>query len=337
MVGEFQACLFQSVPTDYCQLTISVNLAVVIVNYRTPSLTLDAVESVMPQLRADDRVYVVDANSGDDSFAILTSALNSKTQIELMLLTANRGFAFGNNEAIRKILAAEQPPDLILLLNPDTVVRESAVTTLVEFMQTHPEVGLAGSRLEDPDGTTQLAARRFHGFWNELEEGISFGPVSKLLHRWHVCEPEQSSPHPTDWVPGAALMIRREVFEKIGLLDESFFLYFEEVDFCYRAKQAGFECWYVPQSRVIHLVGQSSGVTSSKPGRRPRYWFESRARFWLKHYGSVHKLCSDVAWAGGRILFHMRSLLQRKPNPYPPQLLQDFVRFNFGSRDAWRR
>lgn len=311
-------------------------LAIVIVNYCTPRLTLDAVESVMPQLRADDRVYVVDADSRDDSVEKLTSALANKTQIELMPLTVNRGFAFGNNEAIRKALATAEPPDFFLLLNPDTVVRESAVTILVDFMQTHPDVGLAGSRLEDPDGSTQLAARRFHGIFSELDEGISFGPISKLLHRWHISEPEHAHPHPTDWVPGAALMIRREVFETIGLMDESFFLYFEEVDFCYRAKQAGFECWYVPQSRVIHLVGQSSGVTSARLGRRPRYWFESRARFWLKHYGIAHKFCSDLAWAGGRIVFHLRSLIQRKPNPYPPHLLLDFVRFNFGNRDAWK-
>lgn len=312
-------------------------LAIVIVNYRTPGLTLDAVESVLPQLRPDDQVYVVDADSRDDSVTKLTAALVNNSQVELMPLTVNRGFAFGNNEAIRKALAADELPDFILLLNPDTVVRDGAVTSLLDFMQTHPHVGLAGSRLEDPDGSTQLAARRFHGFWNELEEGMAFGPVSRLLHRWHIAEPESAVPHQTDWVPGAALMIRREVFETIGLMDESFFLYFEEVDFCYRAKQAGFECWYVPQSRVVHLVGQSSGVTSVRPGRRPRYWFESRARFWLKHYGGVHKFFSDVAWAGGRFLFHARSLIQRKPNPYPPELLQDFVRFNFASRDAWKR
>ena len=318
-------------------MNTDLKLAVVILNYRTPSLTLDAVASLMPQLRTEDRLYVVDGHSQDDSVARLKDALSTTPQIEFLALEVNRGFAFGNNEAIRKALADPQPPDLIMLLNPDTVVRESAVTTLVEFMQTHPEVGLAGSRLEDPDGGTQLAARRFHGFWNELEDGICFGPVSKLLHRWHISEPEIPTPHQTDWVPGAALMIRREVFGKIGLMDESFFLYFEEVDFCLRAKQAGFPCWYVPQSRVIHLVGQSSGITCARPGRRPRYWFESRARFWLKHYGIAHKLCSDIAWAGGRVLFHVRSMIQRKPNPYPPQLLQDFVRFNFGSRDAWKR
>lgn len=312
-------------------------LAVVIVNYRTPSLTLDAVESVLPQLGPQDRVYVVDADSRDDSVEKLTAALTNTSQIELMPLTVNRGFAFGNNEAIRKALADDEPPEFLLLLNPDTVVRDGGIKALLDFMQTHPEVGLSGSRLENPDGSTQLAARRFHGLFSEFEEGISFGPVSKLLNRWHISEPENTAPHPTDWVPGAALMIRREVFEQIGLMDESFFLYFEEVDFCYRAKQAGFECWYVPQSRVVHFVGQSSGVTSARPGRRPRYWFESRARFWMKHYGGVHKFFSDVAWAGGRLLFHARSLIQRKPNPYPPRLFQDFVRFNFGSRDAWKR
>lgn len=306
-------------------------------NFRTPSLTLDAVNSVIPQLQMNDRIYVVDAHSQDDSVTRLTTALATNPQIELLLLEENRGFAFGNNEAIRKALVTAQTPDLILLLNPDTVVRESAITTLIQFMENHPDVGLAGSRLEDPDGSTQLAARRFHGFWNELEEGIAFGPVSRLLDRWHIAKPESTVPHQTDWVPGAALIIRREVFETIGLMDESFFLYFEEVDLCLRARRAGFPCWYVPQSRVVHLVGQASGVTSARPGRRPRYWFESRARFWLKHYGIAHKLCSDLAWAGGRSLFYLRSLIQRKPNPYPPQLLADFVRFNFGSRDAWKR
>lgn len=313
------------------------NLAVVIVNFRTPSLTLDAVNSVIPQLQINDRIYVVDAHSQDDSVTRLTTALATNPQLELLFLEENRGFAFGNNAAIRKALATAQPPDLILLLNPDTVVLESAITTLIQFMQNHPDVGLAGSRLEDPDGSTQLAARRFHGFWSELEEGISFGPVSSLLGRWHISESEKTTPHETGWVPGAALMIRREVFETIGLMDESYFLYFEEVDFCLRAKRAGFSCWYVPESRVVHLVGQASGVTSKKPARRPRYWFESRARFWLKHYGRGHKFMSDVAWASGRILFHLRSLIQRKPNPYPPQLLQDFLRFNFGTRDAWKQ
>ncbi len=311
-------------------------LAIVIVNYRTAALTLDAVNSVVEQIRGQDRIFVVDANSSDDSIAVLEPALETIHQAELIRLSENRGFAFGNNMAIRKALAEPHPPDLILLLNPDTIACNSAIQTLVSFMVSHPTVGLTGSRLEDPDGTTQLAARRFHGFWSELEEALSFGPVSKLLRRWHVSQPEQDSPHPAEWVPGASLMIRREVFEKIGLLDESYFLYFEEVDFCLRAKRAGFSCWYVPQSRVVHLVGQASGVTSAQPRRRPRYWFESRAKFWLKHYGRFHKLCSDLAWTCGRLLFHLRCMIQRKPNPYPPHLWWDFVRFNFGSWDAWK-
>ena len=241
-----------------------------------------------------------------------------------------------SGEKALELVFSGVPPDLILLLNPDTVAQASAIDALVSFMELHPDVGLAGSRLENPDGTTQWAAKRFHTFFSELDDAVSFGPLSKLLNRWSIAHSEQSTPHPTDWVPGAALMIRREVFESIGLLDESYFLYFEEVDFCLRAKRAGFDCWYVPQSRVVHFVGQSTGVTSSRPGRRPRYWFESRARFWLTHYGRLHKLACDGAWTCGRLLFHLRCLFQGKRNHFPPHLWRDFVRFNFGSRDAWK-
>jgi len=313
-----------------------VRLAIIIVNYRTPGLTLDAVRSVHHQIRSDDRIYVVDGGSPDNSVSVLEPALAAVDQVEFLPLSENRGFAFGNNEAIRRALADPAPPELILFLNPDTIARESAIESLVSFMQSHPEVGLAGSRLENPDGTTQWAAKRFHTFFSELDDAVSFGPVSRLLNRWNISYPEQATPHPADWLPGAALIVRREVFEKIGLLDESYFLYFEEVDFCLRARRAGFSCWYVPQSRIVHLVGQSTGVTSSCPGRRPRYWFESRARFWLTHYGKRHKLACDVGWTCGRVLFHLRCLLQRKHNPFPPYLWRDFVRFNFGSQDAWK-
>ena len=311
-------------------------LAIVILNYNTALLTLDAVHSVIGQIRSEDRIYVVDAASPDDSTSLLEPALTKMNKVVFLPLRKNQGFSFGNNVAIRQALADPNPPDLILLLNPDTVAQASAIDALVSFMELHPDVGLAGSRLENPDGTTQWAAKRFHTFFSELDDAVSFGPLSKLLNRWSIAHSEQSTPHPTDWVPGAALMIRREVFESIGLLDESYFLYFEEVDFCLRAKRAGFDCWYVPQSRVVHFVGQSTGVTSSRPGRRPRYWFESRARFWLTHYGRLHKLACDGAWTCGRLLFHLRCLFQGKRNHFPPHLWRDFVRFNFGSRDAWK-
>ncbi len=126
-------------------------------------------------------------------------------------------------------------------------------------------------------------------------------------------------------------MVRRAVFDSVGLLDEEYFLYYEEVDFCLRARAAGWCCWYVPDSRVVHLVGQSSGVTGDRREQRrvPRYWFESRSRYFRKHHGRMYALAADLAWLTAFSLWRMRRSIQRQPDPDPPGLLGDFVRFRF--------
>ena len=134
---------------------------------------------------------------------------------------------------------------------------------LVEFMNDHPKVGIAGSRLENPNGTPQCSAFRFHSVLSELEGGLRLGIVSRLLRNRVVAPPVSDEQHETDWVAGASMIVRHGVFADIGLMDEGYFLYFEEVDFCLRAHRAGWHCWYVPASRVVHLVGQSSGVTGA--------------------------------------------------------------------------
>ena len=107
-------------------------------------------------------------------------------------------------------------------------------------------------------------------------------------------------------------------------------MYFEEVDFCLRAARAGWECWFVPESRVVHLVGQSTGVTDVKstPKRRPAYWFASRRRYFRKNHGALYTLCADLLWAGGFATWRVRRVLQRKLDADPPHLLGDFVRYN---------
>jgi len=121
------------------------------------------------------------------------------------------------------------------------------------------------------------------------------------------------------------------VFDAIGLMDERYFLYYEEVDFCLRARRAGWACWYVPASRVVHLVGQASGVTDVKrPAKRvPRYWFESRSRYFRSNHGWLYERMASLAWAVGFGLWRVRRRLQGKPDTDPPHMLWDFVRFNF--------
>jgi N-acetylglucosaminyl-diphospho-decaprenol L-rhamnosyltransferase len=315
------------------ELNNPIPLLVVIVNYRTPALTIDSLRSLVGEVQSlpGTRVVVTDNKSGDGSVEQIKNAIETEGWGEwatLMPLDLNGGFAYGNNAAIRPALQSTNPPPYVLLLNPDTVVRPDALKTLVDFMNEHPDVGIAGSRLEDPDGTPQRSAFRFHTVFSELDFGLRLGVVSKLLSKWVVAPPPSDETHQTDWVAGASMIIRREVFDAAGLMDEDYFMYYEEMDFCLQAKRAGWSCWYVPQSRVVHLVGQSSGVTDTKkpPKRLPQYLFDSRRRYFIKNYGWLYAALADHAWASTFVLWRMRRVIQRKPDTDPPKVFGDFLR-----------
>jgi N-acetylglucosaminyl-diphospho-decaprenol L-rhamnosyltransferase len=311
-------------------------LRIIIVNYRTPRLVIDCLRSLIPEVRAENnaRVIVVDNDSRDGSTAAIEHVIASEHWeecVEVLPRDRNLGFAAGNNAALDYVLRSPSPPDYVLLLNPDTVVHRGALRVLVDFMEQHPKVGIAGSRLEDPDGTPQRSACRFPTMTSELEGGLRLGLVSRLFHGRVVAPPMRDEPHTIDWVVGASMIIRRAVFQDIGLFDDAFFLYFEEVDFCLRARRAGWSCWYVPASRVVHLVGQSSGVTDTKkPARRvPLYWFASRRRYFQKHHPWYYVQSANITWAVAFALWRLRRRLQRKPDTDPPHLLWDFICFNF--------
>lgn len=311
-------------------------LRIVIVNYRTPGLTLDCLDSLADEMAKlpEANVVLVEGGSGDDSAEKLTVGIADRGYggwVTLDVRETNAGFAGGNNAAIVPALAEEPPVEYILLLNPDTVVRPGAVTTLLKFMQAHPAAGLAGSRLEHHDGRAQNSAFRFPSVASSLENPLRLGLVSRLLKNKIVAIPASDTAHRTDWLAGASLIVRREVFEKIGPLDDGYFMYFEETDFCLAAQRAGFEAWYVPESRVVHLVGAASGVTAkndtAKPAkRRPAYWFESRKRYFVKNHGKLVAALSDAAWIVGFSLWRLRVKLTRQPDRDPEKLLGDFVR-----------
>ncbi|MEG3957966.1 glycosyltransferase family 2 protein [Microcoleus sp. herbarium2] len=307
-------------------------LLVVIVNYRTSSLTIDCLRSLVSEVQSlpGMRVVVADNASGDASAEQIPAAIASEGWSEwasFVPLDRNGGFAFGNNALIRPVLQSTNPPPYFLLLNPDTIVRPCALKALVDFMDTHPDAGIAGSRLEDPDGTPQESAFRFHTLASEIDFGWRLPPVSKLLKNSVAVPPISQEICQTDWVAGASMIVRREVFEKIGLMDEAYFMYCEEMDFCLQANKAGWSCWYVPESRVVHLVGQSSGVTDSKavPRRLPQYWFDSRRRYFIKNYGFLYTALTDLCWASGFAAWRVRRAVQGKPDQDPPNYLKDFL------------
>ncbi|WOD38905.1 glycosyltransferase family 2 protein [Nodosilinea sp. E11] len=325
----------ESTKTDYSDPASLPAVLVVILNYRTPNLTIECLHSLVNEVKdlPNLRVAVTDNNSGDDSNERIAGVIAKEgwEWATFMPLERNGGFAYGSNFPIRQALAGGSLPPYVLLLNPDTVVRPGAIRALVEFMEQNSKVGIAGSRLEDPDGTPQCSAFRFHTIWSEFDGGLRLGLISKVLSKWIVAPPVSEVACTTDWVAGASMMIRQEVIEQVGLMDEDYFMYYEEMDFCLQANRAGWPCWYVPESHVVHLVGQSSGVTNTKkpPKRRPKYVFDSRYRYFLKNYGSLYLVIADIAWIIGFASWRLRRFIQRKPDEDPPYLLWDSLRNSF--------
>ncbi len=288
------------------------NLWIVIVNYRTEDLVVDCLNSLSVQISDLEKiqVVVVDNNSGESSVAKLSVAIEREgwqPWVEVVPLDFNGGFAFGNNAGIRMALSSPEPVDYIMLLNPDTVVPPGAIKALVRFMGAHPEAGIAGSELENADGSVECSAHTFPSPLGELEGAARLGLLSRLLGRHKVAPPVFE--HECDWVSGASMIMRRQVIEDIGLMDEGYFLYFEEVDICRRSRQAGWQCWYVPSSRVIHLEGASTGIHATGK-RRAKYWYESRRRYFVKSYGISGLVIADLLWAIGRFSFLIRKGLR---------------------------
>ena len=288
-------------------------LWIVIVNYRTADLVIDCLRSLEHQVSAlrDGQVLVLDNHSGDGSVEKIAAAIEYEgwqDWANAIQLNRNGGFSFGSNIGIRRALAIPGRVDYVMLVNPDTIVRPEALNVLVGFMEAHPEAGIAGSLLERPDGELDCSAHRIHSPLSELEGGARLGVLSRLLNQHVVSPPLRPEAHTCDWVSGASMIIRREVIEDIGLLDEGFFLYFEEVDYCWRARKAGWEVWYVPQSRVMHLEGAATGIKAVSK-RRAAYWYDSRRRFFIKHYGIVGLLLADTLWTFGRLTLLLRNIV----------------------------
>jgi len=308
----------------------------VIVNYRTAALVVECLRSIAAEAAAlpGFRAVVVDNASGDGSVETLAGAIERegwRGWASVIANDRNGGFASGNNVGIREALRARV--DHVLLLNPDTVARSGAIRALSDFLDSHPQVGIAGSALENAAGGAECSAHNAPSPLGELESGASLGLLSRALRRHAVTPPLRDVAHECEWVSGASLMVKKEVFDSVGLLDEEYFLYFEEADFCLRARQAGWQVWFVPASRVVHLEGASTGIADTSR-RRPRYWYDSRRRYFLKHFGAAGLVLADALWAVGTASLALRRFLRlgaggngRNPRRFALDLLWGDLRF----------
>ncbi|WP_428243562.1 glycosyltransferase family 2 protein [Gynuella sp.] len=302
-------------------------LAIVIVNYKTPAMVIDCLKSCMPELAdIDSKVIVVDNCSNDGSCEEIGRWIEDQhlhAQIEVIPSTENGGFSAGNNLGIKAVKAK-----YYLLLNSDTLVRKNAFKALLSAAKQDPHAGLISPRLEWPDASPQESCFRFHSPVSELINAARTGIVSHLLKNFvvaHKVRAEQAHYH---WTSFACVMIKAEVFENIGLMDEGYFMYFEDSEFCYRAAMSGWKVLNVPDAHVVHLRGGSSPVKSQahKRKRLPRYFYESRTRFFYQLYGRSGLLAANILWILGTLISQSRRLIM----PHKPR---DVIEKQW--RDIW--
>jgi len=288
-------------------------VAVVLLNYRTPELIVQCLESLVPQIDAQQaRVVVVDNHSEDGSYEQIQAAVSDRAwsdRVHVLASGHNGGFSFGNNYGIRRIDA-----ELYLLLNSDTFLREGALAELVQAADQNPNAEMLSPRLEWPDETPQESTFTFHRPGWELIHSAGTGLVSRALRRYTVARPVTDEPSDFEWTSFACVMVRKTLFDRIGLLDEGYFMYFEDVDFCRRARAAGAEVLHWPAARVVHLRGGSSDVKSSIAERKrpPRYFYASRARYYKKFYGAPGLFLTNLLWYLGRSVSLLRELVRNK-------------------------
>jgi GT2 family glycosyltransferase len=286
---------------------------VIIVNFRTGQLTVQCLASLAADVSClgSGRVIVVDNCSQDDSVTQIASAIRQNgwgDWAELLAMPRNGGFAYGNNAAISR--ARELNPDLaaVVLLNPDAIVRPGVLAKLMRQLETQPRVGIVGAAIEGPGGELVVSAHVMPSPLGELEASAGLAFLTRILSRHVVSPPPSGVSRECDWVSGACMAIRREALDAVGPFDERFFLYYEEVDFCRRARLAGWSCWLVAEARVMHLEGAATGIKAARR-RLPAYWFASRRRFFVKAYGIAGLVLADLLWALGRTSLVLRRTL----------------------------
>ncbi len=263
------------------------HIGIAIVSYNTCNLLRDCLASLRHTMLAL-RVVVVDNASHDGSAAMVA---NEFSNVELVARNDNLGFAGGTNLALRQLGFGAEPTsgacvDLALLLNPDTIVHPGALELLVAFLAAHPRVGMVSPRLLNADGSLQRAAFRFPTLAMTILD--LFPPGEVLPGRfydswWQGRYPQElgDTPFAIDHPLGACILVRREVIQQIGLLDQGYFMYAEEVDWCLRARRSGWAIWQVPQARVTHISG---AATSQVRPPMQIALYASRLRFFGLHY-----------------------------------------------------
>lgn len=262
------------------------DLSIIIVSWNVADLLANCLDSILSSpISLDDtqsdfptaEIIVVDSHSSDPT---VTMVRERYPKVNLIEHNENIGFTRGNNVGLGVALGR-----YLLLLNPDTKVLDDALMCMMEYLDQHPDVGIVGPHTLNEDGSTQSTRRRFPTFWIGLFESTwlqRFAPKSLLNHYYVANDAPPDAAFDVDWVQGSVMMVRREVYQQIGGLDEGYVMYSEELDWCKRAKQAGWRVVFLGAAQIIHYGGKSS---EQAVARSHILFQQSKLRYFRKYHG----------------------------------------------------
>lgn len=234
-------------------------ISFLIVNYKVGDLIHQSIQSIEQHVYTPYEIIVFDNASNDGSVESLMGAYNNT---RVIASDKNLGFGIGNNEAFK-----HSKGEYIFLLNPDTILFDDSVDRMIAYMKADENTGLVSPRLLYEDGSLQRSIRKFYSYWGSLLDNRFMNPViAKFpnITEWFPGLLDHNKSQFIDWAKGAALLIRREVIDEIGLFDKQFFIYGEEMDLCYRIGEAGWDKVYLNSCSIIHLEGKSTIQSSAR-------------------------------------------------------------------------
>ncbi|MBN1350288.1 glycosyltransferase [candidate division KSB1 bacterium] len=255
-------------------------LSIIIINFNVKEFLEQALVSIQKATEhIETEIFVVDNASQDGSVALVREKF---PEVNLVVNTQNVGFAAANNQALKLVRGR-----FIALVNNDTIVQEDTFTHLLRFLKNHPEAGMVGCKILNPDGTLQLACRRSAPSpWVAFTKAVGLSrlfPHSRLFGRYNLTYLDPDETYEVEAISGSFMIVKRESFEAVGYLDETFFMYGEDLDWCHRIRQAGWKIYYVHDTSIIHFKGESSKTSGFD---HIRIFYQAMRLYVRKHYNS---------------------------------------------------
>jgi len=293
-------------------------------------MTLRAAEAALADLHhVGGELVIVDNASDDGSYEMIRAEVASRGWgegglVRVVASPVNGGFGAGNNIGLKMALSGGARPDYYYILNSDAFPDAGCTAALMNQLEAVPKAGIACSHVRGEDNVVHTTAFRFPSIASEFVGAARLRMFERMMPNALVPMPQPEATCQVDWSAGASMMMRSDMLDDIGFFDETFFLYFEETDLCLRAARAGWSCWYVPDSRVVHIGSVSTGMKTKR--RMPSYWYDSRRHYFSKNHGRAYASAALAAHVAGGVLHRLRALIGGNRPQDPAWFLTDLIK-----------